>query len=70
MRYCMREPERQSRSNLGTDDFDSSVIQAAWAYHMQIGVGGPKSNVSVELAAFIAGACWARQVIVAEGKDK
>ena len=66
----MREPERQSRSNLGTDDFDSSVIQAAWAYHMQIGVGGPKGNVPVELAAFIAGACWARQVIVAEGKDK
>ena len=66
----MREPERQSRSNLGTDDFDSSVIQAAWAYHMRIGVGGPKGNVPVELAAFIAGACWARQVIVAEGKDK
>ena len=62
--------QRQSRSNLGTDDFDSSVIQAAWAYHMQIGVGGPKGNVPVELAAFIAGACWARQVIVAEGKDK
>ena len=60
----------ESKSNLGTDNFDSSVVQAARAYHMQIGVGGPKGNVPVELAAFIAGACWARQVIVAEGKDK
>jgi len=65
----MRDKLRQSRLNLGTDDFDSSVVQAAWAYHRQIGVGGPKSNVPVELAAFIAGACWARQVIVGEGKD-
>jgi hypothetical protein len=56
--------------HLGTDDFDSSVVQAAWAYHTQIGVGGPRSNVPVELAAFIAGACWARQVIVAKGKDR
>ena len=59
----------ESKSNLGTDNFDSSVVQAAWAYHMQIGVGGPKSNVSVELAAFIAGACWAKQVLVGGGNE-
>jgi hypothetical protein len=60
---------KTQRQSIGTNDFDSSVVQAAWAYHRQIGVGGPKSNVPVELAAFIAGACWARQVIVGEGKD-
>jgi hypothetical protein len=59
----MRTTRRQLERDLGTDDFDSSVVQAAWAYHTQIGVGGPKSNVPVELAAFIAGACWAKQVL-------
>jgi len=54
-------------SNLAKDDFDSSVVEAAWAYHMQIGVGGDKGYVPVELAAFIAGACWARQVLA--GKE-
>ena len=66
----MRTTRRQLERDLGTDDFDSSVVQAAWAYHMQIGVGGPKSNVPVELAAFIAGACWAKEVLVGERKDK
>jgi hypothetical protein len=65
----MRTMRRQLERDLGTDDFDSSVVQAAWAYHVQIG-SGAKGNVPVELAAFIAGACWARQMIVAEGKDK
>ena len=65
-----QEPRRQLKRDLGTDDFDSSVVQAAWAYHTQIGVGGPKSNVPVEFAAFIAGACWARQVIVAEKEEQ
>jgi len=65
----MRDTLQQSRLNLGTDDFDSSVVQAGWVYHRQISVGCPKSNAPVELAAFIAGACWARQVMVGEGKD-
>ena len=59
--------ERQrSRPTLGTNDFDSSVVQAAWAYHLQIGASHAKGNVPVELAAFIAGACWARRVLVGE----
>ena len=66
----MRNTRRQLERDLGTDDFDSSVVQAAWTYHTQIGVGGPKSNVPVELAAFIAGACWAKEVLVGERKDK
>jgi hypothetical protein len=65
----MRNTRRQLERDLETDDFDSSVVQAAWAYHTQIGVGGPKSNVPVELAAFIAGACWAKQVLVGEGNE-
>jgi hypothetical protein len=62
----MRETERQSRSNLATDDFDSSVVEAAWNYHRQIGGSHAKGNVPVELAAFIAGACWARQVLLGD----
>jgi len=62
----MRNTRRQLEHGLGTDDFDSSVVQAAWAYHTQLGVGGPKSNAPVEFAAFIAGACWAKEVLVGE----
>lgn len=43
------------------DNFDSSVIEAAWAYHVQIRAGPAKGCVPVEVAAFIAGACWAKQ---------
>jgi len=53
----------ESKSNLGTDNFDSSVVQAAWTYHRQIGGSHAKGNVPVEVAAFIAGACWARMLV-------
>jgi hypothetical protein len=59
----MRQAGRQSNLNLGTDDFDSSVVEAAWAYHVQIRAGNAKGYVPVEVAAFIAGACWAKQVL-------
>jgi hypothetical protein len=65
---CMRMTERRSDSNFEQDDFDSSVVEAAWTYHMQIGLGGDKAYVPVELAAFIAGACWARQVLAGKGE--
>ena len=65
----MRKPQQRSRANLGTDDFDSSVVQAAWAYHRQIG-GQAKGNVPVEVAAFIAGACWAAHMLVAEKEEQ
>ena len=42
--------------------FDSSVIEAVWAYHVQIRAAPAKGYVPVEVAAFIAGACWAKQV--------
>jgi hypothetical protein len=66
----MRNTRRQLERDLGTDDFDSSVVQAAWAYHRQIGAGHAKGNVPVEVAAFIAGACWAKEELVGERKDK
>jgi hypothetical protein len=65
----MRRAERQSKSNLGTGDFDSSVVEAARAYHMQFSALYAKSHTPVEVAAFIAGACWARQVLVGEKKE-
>jgi hypothetical protein len=51
----MRTAQRQSTSDLGTDNFDSSVVEAAWAYHRRIGAGGVKGYIPVEVAAFIAG---------------
>jgi hypothetical protein len=65
----MRKAQRQSGSKLGTENFDSSVVEAAWTYHAQIGAGHAKGNVPVEVAAFITGACWARQVLVGEKKE-
>jgi hypothetical protein len=59
----MRKSRRQSNSDLETDDFDSSVFQAAWAYHHQIGAHHAKGNLPVEVPAFIAGACWAKQLL-------
>ena len=59
----MLNERRQPKPDLGTEDFDSAVVQAAWAYHHQIGAHHPKGNVPVELAAFIAGACWAKQML-------
>jgi S1-C subfamily serine protease len=35
----MLHARRQSKSNLGTDNFDSSVVETAWAYHLQSGAG-------------------------------
>jgi hypothetical protein len=65
----MRNAQRQSKSNLGTDDFDASVVEAAQAYHMQIGIRYAKSRTPIEVAAFITGACWARQVLESREKE-
>src|SRR6516164_9006318 len=55
----MRTAPQQSSSNLGKLDFDSSVVEAAWTYHQQIGGSRAKGKVPVEVAAFIAGAAGA-----------
>ena len=64
----MRQKRRESKPNLGADDFDSSVVEAAWTYHQQIDAGA-KGRVPVEVAAFIAGACWAKQVLKSGEKE-
>jgi hypothetical protein len=64
----MRHEWRQPKPDLGIESFDSAVVQAAYAYHVQIG-GHARGNVPVEVAAFIAGACWVRQVLVG-GENK
>ena len=64
--YAMKQ--QQPKPNLGTNDFDSSVVEAAWAYHLQIG-DDAKGNVPGEVAAFISGACWAKQVLFGEEKE-
>jgi len=46
------------------------MLDAARVYHLHVAHGQAKGYVPVEVAAFIAGACWAKQVIVGEGKDK
>ena len=67
----MREASRQSNSNLGLDTLDSSMAEAAWAYHLEIGAGDAKGYVPVEVAAFIAEASWAKQVLKSwEKEDK
>jgi hypothetical protein len=64
----MRNTRRQLERDLGTDDFDSSVVEAAWAYHRQLGANA-KGHVPVEVAAFIAGACLARQLFLGDPKE-
>jgi DNA-binding CsgD family transcriptional regulator len=60
----MLKSRRQSKSNLGTDTFDLEMLEAAWACHRQIGAGDAKGYVPVEVAAFIAGACWAKLMLL------
>jgi len=64
----MRYAPQQSSSNLGR--VDSSVVEAAWTYHQQIGGSRAKGNVPVEEAAFIAGACWGAHLLVAEKEEQ
>ena len=55
--------KQQSEPNLALDNFHSAVIEAAWTYHLQLGAGDAKGDVPVEVAAFVAGACWAKQAL-------
>ena len=61
---------QQPSLNPETDNFDSSVVEAAWAYHQQIDAAQAKGNVPVEVTAFIAGACWSAHMLVAEKEEQ
>jgi hypothetical protein len=62
----MREKPHQSESNLGTDNFDAEMVEAALVYHRVLAPGRAKGYVPVEAAAFIVEACWARQVLLGD----
>ena len=49
----------------GTDVFDSEIVEAALVYHREL---AKAKDWPAEVRAFIAGACWARQVLLGEGK--
>jgi hypothetical protein len=41
----------------------SAVVEAALTYHLQVSARDAKGKVPVEVAAFIAGACWVKEVL-------
>jgi hypothetical protein len=70
MLVCINtQHERQSRPT-GTVAFDSEMLVAARIYQVHLAHGRTKSYMPLEVAAFIAGACWAKQFLLEEGKDK
>jgi len=45
------------------------MVEAALVYYQELAHGQAKGYVPVEVAAFIAGACWARQLLLGEEKE-
>jgi hypothetical protein len=66
----MLKASQRSNSSLERENFDSSVVEAAWAYHRRIGGSHTKRNTPVEVVAFIAGACWGAHILVAEKEEQ
>jgi len=69
--YCMESGEHHDSLSqpFGTDAFDSEMVEAALVYYQELAHGQAKGYVPVEVAAFIAGACWARQLLLGEEKE-
>ena len=65
----MRKEPLQSESNLGTDSFDAEMVEAALIYHRERVANLARGEVPVEVVAFVAGACWARQVLLGDDKE-
>jgi hypothetical protein len=51
------------------DSFDWELVEAAWCHHRQV-CAEVKAHVPSEVAAFIAGACWARQVLLGKRENQ
>jgi hypothetical protein len=66
----MRKEPLQSESNLGTDSFDAEMVEAALIYHRERVANLARGEVPVEVVAFVAGACWARQVLLGDDKEE
>jgi hypothetical protein len=66
--------QRQAHHNLQqalrANAFVSEILEAARVYHMHLANGGAKAYMPVELSAFIAGARWARQMLVRRRRNK
>ena len=63
-----RAAGRQSKPYAETNDFNQQIIEAAGVYQRQLVDGSATGYMPVEVAAFIAGACWARQVLASGTK--
>jgi hypothetical protein len=59
---------RQSKPNLGTDSFDAEMVEAALIYYRERVADLARGEIPVEVVAFVAGACWARQVLAERGE--
>jgi hypothetical protein len=64
-----KEP-RQRESNFGADSFDAEMVEAALIYHQERVADLARGEVPVEVVAFVAGACWARQVLLGDDKEE
>ena len=65
----MHKARQQSKPNLRMDAFEAEMVEAARFYNLQATLGQAKGYVPPAEAAFIAGACWARQVLNGEEKE-
>jgi hypothetical protein len=69
--YYMEDGKCDDNLNqpFGTDPFDSEMVEVALVYHRELAHRQAKGYVPVEVRAFIAGACWAKQVLLG-GRNK
>jgi hypothetical protein len=61
-----RAAGRQSKPYAETSDFNQRIVDAAGVYQRQLVDGSARGYMPVEVAAFVAGACWARQLLASE----
>jgi hypothetical protein len=67
--WCMHKAQRKSKANLRMDAFEAEMVRAAQFYNLQAARGLAKCNAPLAEAAFIAGACWAKQVLLGQGNE-
>jgi hypothetical protein len=65
----MQKAQQQSKPNLRMDAFEAEMVEAARFYNLQATRGQAKGYVPPVEAAFIAGACWAKEVLPGEGEE-
>jgi hypothetical protein len=63
----MHKAQQQSKPNLSMDAFEVEMVEAARFYNLQATRGQAKGYLPPAEAAFIAGACWANEVLLGQG---